>query len=143
MRNFSVKTLSRWALVASVTTAAATAYASDALKITLSGGSVGGAWSTLKAAPELVTWRIDGGAWTTAVYFRRVIPRPDGYDGVYAYHTHQNRPHRRGNYLIYLAHAWDAGSVAAGVHSLEVTACDIRGNCSSSTTSFSTKQVAS
>jgi hypothetical protein len=104
---------------------------------------VGGAWARLKAAPELVRWRIDGGTWTTAIDFRRVIPRPDGYDGIYAYHTHQNRPHRRGNYLIYLAHGWDANSVEPGVHTLEVAACDIRGNCSKSATSLSTKKASS
>ncbi len=65
MRNFSVKTLSRWALVASVTTAAVTAYASDALKITLSGGSVGGAWSTMGTAiGETIRLQAPGSSFT-------------------------------------------------------------------------------
>jgi hypothetical protein len=97
--------------------------------------AVGGAWSRLTAAPELVRWRVDGGAWTTALDFRRVVPR-DGYNRVYAYHTHQNRPHRRGNYLIYLARGWDATSIAPGKHKLEVSACDIRVNCTLASVAF-------
>jgi hypothetical protein len=103
---------------------------------------VGGAWSTLTAAPELVRWRIDGGRWSTALDFRRIVPRPDGYDAVYAYHTHQNRPHRRGNYLIYLTHGWDAGSIASGRHTLEAVACDIRGNCTTFSTGFASLRAA-
>jgi len=65
MRNFSVKTFGRWALVACVTTAAVTAYASDALKITLSGGSVGGAWSTMGTAiGETIRLQAPGSSFT-------------------------------------------------------------------------------
>jgi hypothetical protein len=85
-------------------------------------------WNDLTAAPALVRWRIDSGRWTTALDFRRVVPKPDGYDQIYAYHTHQNRPNRRGHYLIYLARSWDARSVPAGRHTLQVDATDLRGN---------------
>ena len=65
MRNFSVKTFGRCALVAFVTTAAVTAYASDALKITLSGGSVGGAWSTMGTAiGETIRLQAPGSSFT-------------------------------------------------------------------------------
>jgi TRAP transporter TAXI family solute receptor len=65
MRNFSVKTFGRCALVAAVTTAAVTAYASDALKITLSGGSVGGAWSTMGTAiGETIRLQAPGSSFT-------------------------------------------------------------------------------
>jgi hypothetical protein len=71
-------------------------------------------WNNLTAAPTLVRWRIDSGRWPTVLDVRRVVPKPDADDRVYAYHTHQNRPHRRGHYLIYLARGWDSGSVPAG-----------------------------
>lgn len=93
-------------------------------------------WSTLTAAPALVRWRIDCGRWATALDFRRTVPQPDAYDQVFAYHTHQNRPHRRGHYLIYLARDWDAGSVTSGRHSLQVVALDVRGNRASASISI-------
>ena len=94
---------------------------------------VAGAWSDLSAAPELVRWRIDSGRWSTALDVRRVLPKGIAYDEVYAYHTHQNRPHRRGHYLIYLARDWDTTALRPGRHSLDVLVADIRGNqaCSS------------
>jgi hypothetical protein len=98
--------------------------------------AVGGAWSRLTAAPQLVRWRMDSGAWTTALDFRRVVPKSDGYDRLYAYHTHQNRPHRRGHYLIYLARGWDASSILPGEHKLEVSTCDIRVNCTVASVAF-------
>jgi hypothetical protein len=89
---------------------------------------VPGAWSNLSSSPELVRWRIDSGRWSTALDFRHVLPKDVSYDQVYAYHTHQNRPHRRGHYLIYLSHDWDASALQAGRHSLDVVVADIRGN---------------
>jgi len=97
---------------------------------------VPGAWSDLSSAPELVRWRIDSGRWSTAVDFRRVLRKDVAYDEVYAYHTHQNRPHRRGHYLIYLARSWDANSLPAGHHTLEVAAADIRGNQATASIAF-------
>lgn len=65
MRNFSVKTFGRCAVVAVVTTAAVAAYASDALKVTLSGGSVGGAWSTMGTAiGETIRLQAPGSSFT-------------------------------------------------------------------------------
>ena len=99
---------------------------------------VGGAWSDLTAAPALVQWRVDSGGWTVALDFRRVVPKPDAYDGIYAYHTHQNRPHHRGHYLIYLTPDWDPGELASGRHVLEVVVVDIRGNHASASIAITT-----
>jgi hypothetical protein len=93
-------------------------------------------WDDLAAAPALVRWRIDHQRWVTAVDFRKVVPKPDAYDAAYAYHTHQNRPHRRGHYLIYLARSWDPSNVAPGRHSLHVMVADIRGNTATASVAF-------
>jgi hypothetical protein len=85
-------------------------------------------WSTLTAVPALVRWRIDDGAWHTALDVRLVLPRRGAYERTYADHTHQNRPGRRGHYLIYLIDCWAANVVSAGTHVLEVRVADSAGN---------------
>jgi hypothetical protein len=85
-------------------------------------------WSTLTAVPALIRWRIDNGAWHTALDVRLVLPLRRAYERIYADHTHQNRPGRRGHYLIYLTRCWAANAVSAGPHVLEARVADSAGN---------------
>jgi hypothetical protein len=60
-------------------------------------------WEGLPVMPALVRWRIDSGAWKTAVDFRYTIPAADAFFSVFARETTQNRTHVGGLYRLRLA----------------------------------------
>jgi hypothetical protein len=60
-------------------------------------------WADLPVMPALVRWRIDDGAWRTAIDFRQTIPPASAFFGIYARETTQNRTHVPGLYRVRLA----------------------------------------
>lgn len=67
-------------------------------------------WAGLPVMPAVVRWRVDSGAWTTALDFRQTIPAASAFFSVYAPETTQNRTHVRGLYRVRLAHGLHLGS---------------------------------
>lgn len=61
-------------------------------------------WDGLPVMPAVVRWRVDAGAWKTAVDFRWRIPGAFAFYSVFARETTQNRTHVPGLYRIRLAH---------------------------------------
>jgi hypothetical protein len=61
-------------------------------------------WADLPVMPALVRWRIDDGAWRTAIDFRLTIPSAGAFFSLYARETTQNRTHVPGLYRVRLAH---------------------------------------
>jgi hypothetical protein len=97
-------------------------------------------WREARFAPTFVRWCLVAPAGTracsTAVDFRRTLPRNDAYPGIYAYHTHQNRPQRRGHYLIYLVRNWDPTRAAPGRYRLDLAVSDEQGNTARASMAF-------
>ncbi|HEV8686819.1 MAG TPA: M23 family metallopeptidase [Gaiellaceae bacterium] len=60
-------------------------------------------WDGLPVMPAVVRWRIDAGAWKTALDVRQTIPAASAFFSVYAPATTQNRTHVPGLYRVRLA----------------------------------------
>ena len=55
------------------------------------------------------------------------------YSWIYAPGTYQNKPHRPGNYVFWIAHGLDTTSLPDGTYTLVVTASDTRHNVGTAT----------
>lgn len=90
-------------------------------------------WSGLPVTPARVRWSLSYGARrvvapeTAADFSERWLP-PELYDSIYAPGTYQNRLGAPGHYRFYLAHAFRASRLPAGVGRLRIEASDTRGN---------------
>jgi murein DD-endopeptidase MepM/ murein hydrolase activator NlpD len=95
-------------------------------------------WDVARLAPASVWWdlRDSTGAVvesSLAAYFDFALPAADLYTWIYAAGTYQNKPHRPGQYLFWLAHALDTTNLPNGNYTLDVLASDTRNNIGTAT----------
>ena len=95
-------------------------------------------WDVARLAPASVWWdlRDAGGALvqsSLAAYFDFALPPTDLYSWIYAPGTYQNKPHRPGQYIFWVAHGLDTTGLPNGTYTLEVMASDTRNNIGSAT----------
>ena len=95
-------------------------------------------WNVALLAPESLSWRLlraDGSvlAGRTTISFANRLPRNSLYGTVYAPGTYQNKPHRPGRYLYWVAHDLNTARFPNGTYTLEILARDSRGNVGSLT----------
>jgi peptidase M23-like protein len=83
-------------------------------------------WAGLPVMPAVVRWRVDAGAWKTAVDFRQTIPAANAFFSVYAPETTQNRTHVPGLYRVRLVR----GLHVASASRISVQVVDEVGNAS-------------
>ena len=80
------------------------------------------------------------GRGTDPVEPRRVLdfalPPGDLYSSIYAPGTYQNKPHRPGQYIFWVAHGIDTTVIPNGTYTLEVFATDTRNNIGSASLGF-------
>ena len=90
-------------------------------------------WDAARLAPASVWWDLRDGTGAVlesnlAAYFDFALPSADLYTWIYAPGTYQNKPHRPGQYIFWLAHALDTTSLRNGTYTLDVLASDSRNN---------------
>jgi hypothetical protein len=66
-----------------------------------------------------------------AAYFDFALPPNDLYSWIYAPDSYQNKPHRPGQYIFWVAHGLDTTGLPNGTYTLEVLASDTRNNIGS------------
>jgi murein DD-endopeptidase MepM/ murein hydrolase activator NlpD len=98
-------------------------------------------WEVARLTPAFIWWRLlSGGAsvadWNLAVDFHYALMPASLYDVIYAPGTYQNKAHRPGHYLFWIAHGLDTTGLADGPYRLEVLAVDTRGNEGTGTLDF-------
>ncbi|MEY2433773.1 MAG: Peptidase family [Acidimicrobiaceae bacterium] len=98
-------------------------------------------WDVARLAPASVWWdlRDSTGAMlesSLAAYFDFALPSADLYTWIYAPGTYQNKPHRPGQYIFWLAHALDTANLANGSYTLDVFASDSRHNIGTASVGF-------
>jgi murein DD-endopeptidase MepM/ murein hydrolase activator NlpD len=98
-------------------------------------------WDVARLAPASVWWdlRDSTGAVlesSLAAYFDFALPSADLYTWIYAPGTYQNKPHRPGQYIFWLAHALDTANLANGSYTLDVFASDSRHNIGTASIGF-------
>jgi murein DD-endopeptidase MepM/ murein hydrolase activator NlpD len=98
-------------------------------------------WDVARLAPASVWWdlRDSTGALlesTLAAYFDFALPSADLYTWIYAPGTYQNKPHRPGQYIFWLAHGLDTTNLANGNYTLDVFAADSRHNIGTASVGF-------
>jgi murein DD-endopeptidase MepM/ murein hydrolase activator NlpD len=89
-------------------------------------------WDVARVAPATIWWDLVDGSGgivdsSVAVSLEFALP-PTAYDWTYAPGTYQNKPNRPGNYLYWIAHAFDTTAFPDGAYRLEVFASDTRHN---------------
>jgi murein DD-endopeptidase MepM/ murein hydrolase activator NlpD len=95
-------------------------------------------WDVARLAPASVWWDLRDSAGAVvqsslAAYFDFALPAADLYAWIYAPGTYQNKPHRPGQYIFWLAHGLDTTSIPNGNYSLDVLASDTRNNIGTAT----------
>jgi murein DD-endopeptidase MepM/ murein hydrolase activator NlpD len=95
-------------------------------------------WDVARLAPASVWWdlRDSNGAIveaSLAASFDFALPPAERYGWIYAAGTYQNKPHRPGQYIFWLAHGLDTTSLPNGAYALEVIASDTRDNIGTAT----------
>jgi murein DD-endopeptidase MepM/ murein hydrolase activator NlpD len=98
-------------------------------------------WDVARLAPASVWWdlRDSSGALlesNLAAYFDFALPSADLYTWIYAPGTYQNKPHRPGQYIFWLAHALDTTNLRNGTYTLDVLASDTRNNIGTASVAF-------
>jgi murein DD-endopeptidase MepM/ murein hydrolase activator NlpD len=96
-------------------------------------------WEVSRLAPAAVWWNLldASGAVVQSsltVSFDVILPANALYDWIYAPGTYQNKPHRPGRYLFWVAHALDTTAFPNGTYMLQVEAADTRHNVGVSST---------
>lgn len=105
-------------------------------------------WEGSRLSPAVIQWRITREGvevvpWTIAVDFRATRPPAWYFAQVYGPATRQNKARRPGNYVYYLAHAWDSRVVPNGAYVLEVSAADTRRNAGTAAVPFTVSNPSS
>jgi murein DD-endopeptidase MepM/ murein hydrolase activator NlpD len=95
-------------------------------------------WDVARLAPASVWWDIRDAKGAVvesnlAAYFDFALPPADLYSWIYAAGTYQNKPHRPGQYIFWLAHGLDTTGLPNGAYTLEVIASDTRNNVGTAT----------
>jgi hypothetical protein len=90
-------------------------------------------WSNLPVTPARIRWSVAHGsrrviAPRTAADFSLTLLPARLYDTIYAPGTEKNSPGAPGHYRFYLAHAFNASRLPAGLCRLRIEATDTRGN---------------
>jgi murein DD-endopeptidase MepM/ murein hydrolase activator NlpD len=90
-------------------------------------------WDLARLAPASVSWELVNATDTVvessiAAYFDFGLPLNVLYNWIYAPGTYQNKPHRPGQYIFWIAHGLDTTDLPDGTYSLEVLASDSRNN---------------
>src|SRR5713226_184666 len=98
-------------------------------------------WDMARLAPASVWWNLTDSAGTFiqsdyAVNFESGLPPNSLYNWIYAPGTYQNKPHRAGHYLLWLAHELDTTALPNGSYRLDFFASDTRGNTGEFTFEF-------
>jgi hypothetical protein len=100
-------------------------------------------WDVARLAPASVSWKILDSADATvesgvSVAFNPRLPGNALYSTIYAPGTYQNKPHRPGLYIFWVAHALNTATLPDGTYTLEVLASDTRKNVGFDTLQFTT-----
>jgi hypothetical protein len=90
-------------------------------------------WDVARVAPADIWWNIVDAAGSIvqsslAVTLDFALPPNSEYNWIYAPGSYQNKAHRPGHYLYWLAHAFDTTALPDGTYTLEVYASDTRNN---------------
>ncbi len=98
-------------------------------------------WEVARLTPAFIWWRLLSGTvavtdWNLAVDFHYALMPAALYNWIYAPGSYQNKAHRPGRYLFWIAHELDTTGLADGPYRLEVLARDTRGNDGSGTLDF-------
>ena len=98
-------------------------------------------WEVARLTPAFIWWRLLSGTtpigdWNVAVDFHYALMPSSLYNVIYAPGTYQNKAHRPGRYLFWIAHGLDTTALADGPYRLEVRAVDTRDNEGTGTLDF-------
>ena len=98
-------------------------------------------WDVARLAPASVWWDLRDSSGVVlesnlAAYFDFALPSADLYSWIYAAGTYQNKPHRPGQYIFWLAHGFDSTNLSNGNYTLDVLASDTRNNIGTATVGF-------
>jgi murein DD-endopeptidase MepM/ murein hydrolase activator NlpD len=90
-------------------------------------------WDVALLAPAEVWWTLTDSAGvviasSVAVTFQFGLPSNGLYNWIYAAGSYQNKPHRPGQYLYWVAHGLDTTGFPNGSYTLQVGAVDTRNN---------------
>ena len=95
-------------------------------------------WDVARLAPSTVAWDLIDSAGvvvesTIAANFDFALPANGLYNWIYAAGSYQNKAHRPGRYVYWLAHGFDTTAFPDGAYTLEVLASDTRHNVGTAT----------
>jgi hypothetical protein len=98
-------------------------------------------WERARLAPAAIWWTLldTRGRMvqsSLAVNFDYGLPPNGLYDWIYAPGTYQNKPHRPGRYIFWIAHGLDTTGLPDGSYRLDVSASDTRSNIGAATVAF-------
>jgi murein DD-endopeptidase MepM/ murein hydrolase activator NlpD len=98
-------------------------------------------WDVARLAPAAVSWELIDAAGvvvesTIAANFDFALPANGLYSWIYAPGSYQNKAHRPGRYIYWLAHGLDTTAFPDGAYTLEVVASDTRHNLGTATVSI-------
>jgi murein DD-endopeptidase MepM/ murein hydrolase activator NlpD len=98
-------------------------------------------WEVARLTPAFIWWRLLRGTealgdWNLAVDFHFALMPASLYNWIYASGSYQNKAHRPGRYLFWIAHGLDTTSLADGAYRLQIIAEDTRSNVGSGTLDF-------
>jgi hypothetical protein len=104
-------------------------------------------WDLALWAPAQVWWSLTGSdgvvvASSLAVNFQYGLPSNGLYNWIYAAGSYQNKAHRPGQYLYWVAHGLDTTGWPNGTYTLEVAAVDTRNNVGASYVELTIANVA-
>jgi murein DD-endopeptidase MepM/ murein hydrolase activator NlpD len=93
-------------------------------------------WEVARLAPAAIWWNLidaNGAVVQSSltVSFDVILPSSSLYNWIYAPGTYQNKPHRPGKYLFWIAHGFDTTAFPNGTYTLQVEASDTRRNIGS------------
>jgi hypothetical protein len=88
-------------------------------------------WDVARLAPSFVSWTVFAANGFPAQFHVTVdfdfdLPANDLYPSIYAPGSYQNKAHRPGHYLFWVARSFDTTTLANGSYRLEVDASDTR-----------------
>ena len=90
-------------------------------------------WDVARVAPAAIWWDLidsEGSVVESSIPVSLDFALPPNvvYGWMYAPGSYENKPHRPGHYVYWLAHAFDTTAFADGTYSLKVSASDTRNN---------------